>query len=99
MKCIEIEAKIIEYLEAQLSEEEVREFENHIRQCANCSKELAESKILFTTMKAIQPAKPSKGHSHCFEEMLEREKQILSESSISKIKPLSWKPAFQIAAS
>lgn len=99
MKCIEIEAKIIEYLDAQLSEEEVRKFENHIGQCANCSKELAESKILFTTMKAILPVKPSKGHSHSFEEMLEREKQILNESNISKLKSPFWKPAFQIAAS
>ncbi|GHA30476.1 hypothetical protein GCM10007103_09850 [Salinimicrobium marinum] len=99
MKCKEVQAGIFDYLEGQLSEGETKGFESHLAHCASCTKEVVDSKILLETMDTIPLAKPDKGHKKSFEEMLEREKQILyHKKDSSTIQPHFWKTAFQIAA-
>jgi len=99
MKCKEIEVRIFDYLEGQLSEKETGEFEKHLAQCDGCRKELEESKKLLATMDTVQPESPGRGHKQSFEKMLEQEKQGMVKSNSSKVQPLFWKTAFQIAAS
>lgn len=99
MKCIEIENKIFEYLEGQLPEDEVREMESHITQCEYCRKELAKSKELMATMGGTEPAEPDEKLRNSFEQMLAREKEVLNKKYEPKVLPLSWKTAFQVAAS
>ena len=99
MKCEEIENKIFAYVEGQLSKVEVDKMERHIAQCDHCKTELSKSKELLAAMGAMEPSEPNEKMRYSFEEMLEREKQVLKDRSVSRILPLSWKTAFQIAAS
>ncbi|MAG88634.1 MAG: hypothetical protein CMB97_14965 [Flavobacteriaceae bacterium] len=98
MNCNEIEQRIFDYLERQLSEKEIHEFEKHLSQCEACRKELEETRRLTETIKVVSSEQPKTGHFTSFEDMLQREKQELKNHE-PKVQVLYWKTAFQIAAS
>jgi len=99
MNCKEIELRIFDYLEGQLSKQEVSQFEGHLTQCEACNRELKARKKLLDTLQVIPQEKPLPGHLDSFEQMLTREKHRLKKDDALKVQPLYWKRAFQIAAS
>ncbi len=99
MNCNETETKIVDYLDGNLSKEEAQQFDLHIASCESCAKALNETKTLLTTISNVEAEKPREHVHLAFTEMLEKEKEKLSKTNDTKVIPLSWKTAFQIAAS
>lgn len=63
MDCQNIEEHIFDFLTNRISSSQSNELKNHLRECSNCRKRVAESKSLLTTLNAIKPAKLPKDFS------------------------------------
>ena len=50
MKCEDVEARIIDYLDKKLGEEESRAIESHIEKCERCLDDLNETQKLLSSM-------------------------------------------------
>jgi len=98
MNCKEIELRIFDYLEGELSIAETQDFEEHLVKCESCRKEIDQIKILDKTINKFPAKTPQPGHFSSFEDMLQKEKKELKIQE-PNVKLLSWKTAFQIAAS
>ena len=101
MSCKENESIIIEYVDGNLTPEASVELEQHIAMCQSCKNNLRETQAFLKDIKAVEPALPSDGLRTSFLEMLEEEKK-LQKPKLRELKTessLSWKTAFQIAAS
>ncbi len=101
MSCKENESQIIEYVDGTLSMEASKELEQHIADCESCEKTLKETRTLLEDLNTMGPALPSDALRISFLEMLKEEKK-LQEPKLKELKSdssLSWKTAFQIAAS
>lgn len=101
MSCRENESKIIEYVDGSLSLEASQELEKHIATCESCENTLKETSVFLEKLNTVELALPGDKVRSSFLEMLEEEKKLL-EPKIRELKTdpsLSWKTAFQIAAS
>ncbi|HEA30574.1 MAG TPA: hypothetical protein ENH91_11360 [Leeuwenhoekiella sp.] len=99
MNCKGTELKIMAYLEGNLSDKELQEFERHLSQCDSCKNKLRQSKLLLKTINNTEPFEPEIGHKISFEKMLAEEKRLLIKGNSQKTTFISWKTAFQVAAS
>ena len=100
MKCKNVENRIIDFLEGSLSNTEMQLVKKHLTTCNHCTKIHDETKELLEAFLLTEKAIPSENLNPSFFSMLEEEKQLQSETNLSKpIYKLSWKNAFQIAAS
>ncbi len=100
MNCIKVEEHIVDYIEGTLSSTEVALVKTHIAECKTCKQLYDETNKLIESFDNIPKARPTGNLRASFYEMLEEEKQ--KQTKVIAISPkgmLSWKTAFQIAAS
>ena len=97
MKCNDIENKLIDYIEENLTKEESLEIKKHIDACATCQKEVNEMQLIFGVIDKDLEETPSKNLKLNFEAILNEEKKQ------TKVIPLqsktNWKSHIRIAAS
>jgi hypothetical protein len=60
MKCGRFKEHMMAYLDGELDQDGLREFESHLVQCADCRRELDEMTRLTTLVGRIELPKPSK---------------------------------------
>ncbi len=100
MKCSEVEIKLAEYLDGNLTPSEMLSMENHITACTDCTAALEETKLLFDVFEGISQEEPSPKLKASFLKQLEEEKKLQNDVvAMSVKKEFPWKTAFQIAAS
>lgn len=97
MKCNDIENKLIDYIEENLTKEESLEIKKHINACTTCQKEVNEMQLIFGVINKDLEETPSENLKLNFEALLNEEKKQ------AKIIPLqsktNWKSHIRIAAS
>ena len=97
MKCNDIENKLIDYIEENLTKEESLEIKKHINACTTCQKEVNEMQLIFGVIDKDLEETPSKNLKLNFEALLNEEKKQ------TKVIPLqsktNWKSHIRIAAS
>jgi len=94
-------AQMIDYIDDKLSSIEKSLMENHISQCVECKKMLSETQIVIQKINDISLNHPSSNLKKSFDEMLEKEEELVSKKRITnlgknRIIPLKY---LQIAAS
>lgn len=103
MNCNDIELKIVDYVDGNLSETEVKAIDKHIQNCNACKVLKQETLQLLNTFNNVETVTPSENVRTNFYKLLEEEKQLQNETKVVELKPktneLLWKRAFQIAAS
>lgn len=101
MKCIQIENKLVAYLEKALTTEDVNTIEEHLASCQNCKRALTETQAMLQAFEVIDDEIPGEGMRENFMQLLEEEKQLQQLQGIDRYtqKEFTWKTAFQIAAS
>ena len=101
MECREVENNIIDFIEGSLSNAEMQQFKEHLAACDTCNVIYDESKKVLDELNTIEQVLPTKNLNASFYTMLEEEKRL--QANVIALKPqqnnLSWKTAFQIAAS
>lgn len=100
MNCKNIENKIIDYIDNELSVEEKTSIKNHIATCTSCKKVYDETKELLTAFSNEPVMYPTANLSSSFNKMLEEEKQSQPKViHLNQKKKKSYKSLMQIAAS
>lgn len=100
MKCSTIENNIIGYVDGTLSATDKQQFELHVKTCDACKKIVEETQQLLNTMDCVEPAQPSEKVREGFMEFLEEEKALQKTvRTLPASTHVSWKTAFQVAAS
>ncbi|MDG5490248.1 HEAT repeat domain-containing protein [Psychroserpens sp. SPM9] len=102
MDCKHIEHQIVDYIDRQLSAEDMLIIEQHIASCRHCKAVYDDTKALFSAFENVPEASPSDDLRTGFYNLLEEEKQLLNVKVVSLSKPdktVPWKQAFQVAAS
>lgn len=99
MKCRDIENKLNDYLEDNLSEIEKYEIKDHLKSCANCQQELAELKSFLAVLENDTMETPSANLKLNFEQMLAQEIEA-NQPKIVQLKPKTdFKSYLRVAAS
>ncbi len=83
MDCSRFEELIDSYLDNELSEPYLNEFEKHMSCCVSCSKSLEFSKQIRSTMQSLPSISPPKNFSEMLNKRLDRE--MAEERKIQKI--------------
>ncbi len=103
MNCKDIESRVIDYIDKQLSVPEAHDVKMHIETCTHCLGVYEETLQLMKVFENEEQHLPGEHLRANFVKTLEEEKQLLSKHSIGLEKTSSsnfnWKLAFQIAAS
>ena len=107
MKYKEIQDKLIDFIDQSLSEQEMKEIQEHIDQNENLAQEVEEMKKLFFDMSEEEMEQPSSSLRMNFEEMLAEEKAKIHVESpqneevkvINLQERTSWKSYLRVAAS
>lgn len=100
MNCKNIENKIIDYIDNELSVEENTSIKNHIATCTSCKKVYDETKELLLVFSNEPVMQPTGNLSSSFYKMLEEEKQSQPKViHLNQKKKKSYKSLMQIAAS
>jgi hypothetical protein len=73
MKCEDVEARIIDYLDKKLGEEESRAIESHIEKCERCLDDLNETQKLLSSMAGSEMEIPDESLRINFYSMLQKE--------------------------
>ncbi len=100
MNCIKVEEHIVDYIAGTLSSTEEALVKTHIAECKTCKQLYDETNELLVSFDNIPKAQPTGNLRDSFYKMLEEEKE--KQTKVVPLKPksnLSWKTAFQIAAS
>ncbi|WP_299221555.1 HEAT repeat domain-containing protein [uncultured Aquimarina sp.] len=101
MNCNQIEEQLIDYLDNNLDQKEHRVIATHLTTCNSCQESLQELQLVFGGIDNDPVELPDASMKVNFEEMLQKEKEILSDSkivSLRKNSKNSWKTVLQIAA-
>jgi oligoendopeptidase F len=102
MKCEKIQDKFVDYLDKNLSEQEMSSVENHLKECDDCSQEINHLETLFNEFSKEEIEQPSLNLRMNFEQLLEDEKAKL-ETPVIQLQPqkekTDWKASLRIAAS
>lgn len=80
MDCREVCEKIYDYIEHQLSQEELKDFEEHMKDCKHCQDEYYELEKVIVKLKNVKDIEPPK---HLKDKILDNIKK--EEKQISKI--------------
>lgn len=107
MKYEEIQEKLIDFLDQSLSEQEMKEIQEHIDQNQDLAQEVEEMKKLFFDITEEEMEQPSPSLRMNFESMLAEEKAKIhfednqeTESKVINIQEhTSWKSYLRVAAS
>lgn len=99
MDCKHIQNKLIDYIEEQLSQVEMKEFEAHLASCNNCKEELENTKQFLTILSSESQDIPSEDLKTNFEKILSEEIRK-EESKVIALNPTTnWKTYLRVAAS
>lgn len=100
MKCEEVEASLIDYLDNNLGEASRSEIENHLITCERCMDEVKDFKELLQSMSATTMEKPDDSLRLNFYHMLQSEINKQKKASKQSIRSLSvWNsPWIKVAA-
>ena len=100
MNCNNVEEHLIDYIEGSLSKKEMADLSKHIATCEPCKLLHENTKSLLKSLAETPKAEPSSNLRPAFYNMLEEEKQLQAKViPLNAHNSLSWKTAFQIAAS
>ncbi|MEE9362655.1 MAG: HEAT repeat domain-containing protein [Cellulophaga sp.] len=100
MNCKEVENNIVGYIEGVLPEKDAVLMQKHISVCEICTELFKKTEEILNALESVPEAVPSKKLRTSFYSMLEEEKQLQPEViSLETKSKVSWKTAFQIAAS
>lgn len=107
MKYEEIQDKLIDFLDQSLSEQEMKEIQEHINQNQDLAQEVEEMRKLFFDMSEEEMEQPSASLRMNFEELLAEEKAKINvdENASKETKVInlqertSWKSYLRVAAS
>ncbi|MEN7546825.1 HEAT repeat domain-containing protein [Rapidithrix thailandica] len=100
MECTQAKEHLIDYLEGDLSLEEILAIEQHLKHCAECNEEKEELLTLNEQFKQSASEQPSENLRSGFYQLLEEEKKNRTNASPSKwvmIRPL-WKNMAAVVA-
>ncbi len=96
MNCEQIQNKIIDYLDKNLSESKMQEVQKHLDQCEDCRDAVIETGKIFKSIEKNEDVQPSAALKDNFYEMLEQEKAAQAKtqhSSARKTRHLfNWSP-------
>lgn len=99
MQCKDIQNQFSEYLENSLSEVANSDVEKHLKSCADCSKELEETKSFLSILEDDKMEIPSANLRLNFDKMLAQEIEE-NQPKVVQLQPKSdWKSYLRIAAS
>ncbi|WP_272150641.1 HEAT repeat domain-containing protein [Tenacibaculum aiptasiae] len=97
MKCNDIENKLIDYIEKNLTKEESLIVEKHIESCITCQKEVKEMKLFLDVIDNDIEETPSNNLKLNFETFLNKEKE---QTKVIPMQPkTNWKSYIRVAAS
>lgn len=97
MKCNDIENKLIDYIEKNLTKEESLIVEKHIESCITCQKEVKEMKLFLDVIDNDIEDTPSNNLKLNFETFLNKEKE---QTKVIPMQPkTNWKSYIRVAAS
>ncbi len=101
MNCKDIEIKIIDFIDKQLSESESKLMQEHIDSCISCKANYEETMVLMGAFKNEEQITPSDDLRKNFLNQLDEEKQLQQTQvvQLNQAPSFNWKQAFQIAAS
>ncbi len=101
MNCKQIEEQLIDFIDHNVSQEEHKKFEVHLKDCSSCSKALHEFQQVFDIIGKDIGEQPKTSMKLNFDQMLEKEKAIQNDPKVVSLKnnsKSSWKIVLQIAA-
>ncbi len=101
MSCKKTQELIIDYLDGNLDQKEQQIVSAHLTTCISCQKSLQELQLIFDGIDQDPEELPDASMKVNFEEMLQKEKETLSDSkivSLQKNTKNSWRTILQIAA-
>ncbi len=102
MNCEKIQEELVNFLDQNLSEQEMNAVESHLENCEDCSLELNQVKELFAQFSKETTEQPSLNLRMNVEELLATEKAKLETPIIQlepKTKKSDWKSYLRVAAS
>ncbi|TYA75060.1 HEAT repeat domain-containing protein [Seonamhaeicola marinus] len=102
MNCIDIEQRIVDYIDGKLNADEAKQVQEHINSCDDCKLLYDETVSLFAAFNKVEEQIPNESLREGFYKLLEEEKQILDTKVVELPKQeneFHWKRAFQVAAS
>ena len=98
MECDNVQNKIVDYIENNMSENEATAMKTHMETCNKCQIELEEMQEFLGKVTDDELEQPSKNLRMNFEKMIAEEKE-LQQTKVVKLKPkTNWKSYLQIAA-
>lgn len=99
--CNNIQEKLIDYIDKNLSNEEVALVENHLKGCENCAKELTEMQQIFGVIRSDVTETPSKNIKLNFDKFLSEEKEkLITKTKVVQLEPKQdWQQYLRIVAS
>ncbi|MFD2563353.1 HEAT repeat domain-containing protein [Aquimarina rubra] len=101
MNCKQIQELLIDYLDGNLDQKEHQVITAHLTICNSCQESLQELQLIFDGIDQDPEELPDASMKVNFEEMLQKEKETLSDSkivSLQKNTKNSWRTVLQIAA-
>jgi len=78
MECIEIKNDLLDYLDNNLETERKARFEEHVKECPDCSKILEQFRKLNEKLSGAKSIEPTEGFEHDFYQKLQFEKEKIS---------------------
>lgn len=97
MNCREICNKMFDYIEHQLSQQEIKDFEEHMKDCKNCQNEYYKLEKLTVKLKNIKDIQPPNNLKYKILENIKNEaKQQKKKSKIAYFKKYSYVAATMI---
>jgi hypothetical protein len=99
MKYEVIQDKLIDFIDQSLSEQEMKEIQEHIDQNQELAQEVEEMRKIFFEMSEEEMEHPSASLRINFEQMLEEEKVAQKSVVINLQERTSWKSFLRVAAS
>ncbi|CAL2102659.1 zf-HC2 domain-containing protein [Tenacibaculum sp. 190130A14a] len=99
MDCNQIQDKLIDYIEKQLSQDEMNTIETHLESCNSCKEELEHTRKLLSFFSSDSMEVPSKQLKANFEKMLHEEIEKQGPKVIPIRSNTPWKTYIRIAAS
>lgn len=97
MNCREICSKMFDYIEHQLSQQEIKDFEEHMKDCKNCQNEYYKLEKLTVKLKNIKDIQPPNNLKYKILENIKNEaKQQKKKSKIAYFKKYSYVAATMI---
>ena len=92
MNCIDVRDNISLYIDDELNEEEKKLMEEHLKKCAECSKELEEYKKIIQMLNELPDEEPPVGYcKRLHEKLLNTKLQDNKEEEIRHIVEMPYK--------